>query len=78
MFFPSTLTAVLLFNSARLCLSTLSFLLTPSAERNLVTLAPYSESEMDCFIMGVFLAASLGLYGPCWTLAGKIWLTAER
>lgn len=55
----------------------LSFFPTPSAERNLVTIAPRSESEMDYFIMGVYLAAALGLYGSWWTLASFIWLRAK-
>lgn len=27
--------------------------------------APHSESDTDYFIMGVYLTASLGLYGSC-------------
>lgn len=59
------------------------YLSSPSLSRHLLqgicsNLAPHAESGTDCFVMGVYLAACLGLYGSCWTLAGIMRLRAER
>ncbi len=84
MFFPyrlhsSTLspTAILFFNSGSvyLCSRSLPLHLPKGIYSNF---APHSESDTDYFIMGVSLAASLGLYGSCWTLARIMRLRAER
>lgn len=70
-------TAILVFNSGSVCLCSLSLALyLPKGIYSNV--APHSESDTDYFIMGVNLAASLGLYGSCWTLAGIMRLRAER
>lgn len=70
-------TAILFLNSSfvYLCSYCLSLHLPKGIYSNF---APYSESDTDYFIMGVYLAASLGLYGFCWTLAGIMRRRAER
>lgn len=65
------------FNSAFVYLR--SFLLSLHLPKGIYpNFAPHSESDMDYFIMGVYLAASWGLYGSCWTLVGIMRLRAER
>lgn len=65
------------FNSAFVYLR--SFLLSLHLPKGIYpNFAPHSESDTDYFIMGVYLAASWGLYGSCWTLVGIMRLRAER
>lgn len=70
-------TAILFFNFGFVYLSSLSLSLH-LLKGIYSNFAPHSEGDTDYFIMSVYLATSLGLYGSCWTLAGIMRLRAER
>ena len=53
-------TTIVLFNSGFVYLRSRSICRKEFAQ----TFAPRSESDTDYFIMGVYLTAGLGLYGP--------------